>query len=221
MDEAGHETWVPGNSSNQTRIQYAPGNPQSEISFQLNELLCKPPGPWISHWTEAKGENCYGPRGTSPAHGATDLEHPPSSSCGTMTVEACQQKCLDTEGCTAVTVAPQATGEVACYRKADVNLEHCDSGTTFTTYVRSQWLLAGGFNCYDGHGAKDLEHPASADCGIMDVHSCQQKCNNTPNCTGVTWQGSDHSGIGKCYRKADIHISKCDRGTGFDTYLAQ
>ena len=49
------------------------------------------------------------PRGTEPAHGATDLENPPSASCGHMSVESCKEKCMEMDGCTAITIsAPDA-----------------------------------------------------------------------------------------------------------------
>lgn len=223
VDEAGKETWIPGQpgQSNQSQARYTGANPQAAISFELNELLIKPPGPWnTTVWTAIQGENCYGPRGTAPAHGATDLENPPASSCGEMTLADCQQKCLDLPGCQAVTVQPVAGGKVACFRKADVVLEHCDSGTSFDTYVRREWAFAGGFNCYPGHGGDDLETPPSSDCGTMTVRECQSKCESTPKCSGVTWLGEDHSGVGKCYRKANLVPAKCDHGTTFDTYIA-
>ena len=247
LDEAGHETWHEGTGSNQSRIVYEGTNAQAAISFELNELLCKPPGPWSStNWTEAVGENCYGPRGTSPSHGATDLEHPASSSCGTMSLDACRAKCLNTPGCTAVATSPatvaaanESTNDnggisnsggggggggsdslVACYRKADISLEHCDSGTTFSTHVRRQWVLAGGFNCWPGHGAKDVGPNGGGSVGVLSVRACQIKCEATPGCSGVVFQGKAHSGVGNCYLKSDIVPAQCDHGTTFDTYLA-
>eukprot|EP00729_Bicosta_minor_P007225 gene7225-31713_t len=196
------------------------GSPQDAISFELNQLLCKPPGPWsTTNWTKAGGENCYGPRGASPAHGATDLEHPADSSCGTMSLDECKHKCLELPGCTAIAVDPKADGQVDCYRKADVVLGSCDHATTLSTYIRHDWVLAKGFNCYGGHGATDMETPPSADCGTMEVKACQAKCSATPGCTSITWIGSDHSGIGKCYRKKDVVLAKCDTLSGYDTYI--
>jgi hypothetical protein len=223
VDEAGKEMWIVGpvGASNQSRIVYSGANPQAAISVELNKLLIQPPGPWsVTNWTRAKGENCYGPRGTAPAHGATDLESPPSASCGVMSLADCQRKCLELPGCQAVTVAPTPDGKVECYRKADVSLAHCDGATSLDTYVRREWMLAGGFNCYTGHGAVDLEHPPTSDCGTMSVRDCQRKCAVTPGCSAVTWLGADHSGVGKCYRKGSIDLPKCDRLSSFDTYLA-
>lgn len=36
------------------------------------------------------------------------------------------------------------------YRKSDINLGACDAGTTFSTYQRSEWMLAKGYNCWPG-----------------------------------------------------------------------
>lgn len=217
VDVTGKETWVDGTSSNQSRIEYD-GPVQSSIQFELNELLCKPPGPWSSNWTAAIGENCYGPRGTDPAHGATDLENPPSSSCGVMSLAECQQKCINTSGCTGVTVSSAGSGKYNCYRKADLSLRHCDSGTSFDTYVRRNWYLAGGFNCYTGHGALDID--GGKPCGYNTVRECQQICETTPTCSAVVWQGGPHNGFGSCYRKSNIVLSKCDSETEFDTYIS-
>jgi hypothetical protein len=217
LDEAGHENWNSGSGTSQGRISYD-GNSQGKISFLLNELLCKPPGPWgnSTQWSEARGENCYGPRGSAPAHGATDLENPPDSSCGSMSLEECQKKCMELEGCTAVTVSPTSDGKVNCYRKADIVLGSCDSGTDFSTWVRHDWIAAKGFNCWPGHGGTDLD---KTDCGTMSVNDCEAKCLELEECTAIVWAGGDHSGVGQCYRKKDIDLASCDTGTSFDTYL--
>jgi hypothetical protein len=213
VNEAGQEFWHDGQpgQSNQSRVVYD-GAAQEAISFELNQLLCKPPGPWSDTvWAEAKGANCYG------AHGATDLEHPASASCGVMTIAECQQKCLDLPGCTAITTSPADGGKVECYRKADISVRHCDSRTTFDTYVRHEWLLAGGFNCYPGHGADN--RPAELP-DPMTVRDCQHKCSLDTGCSAIVFQGKDHSGVGMCYLKANVDLTKCDEGSSFDTYLA-
>ena len=223
----GVEHWVSGSSSNQSFVQYSGKGAQAAISFELNQLLCQPPGGFIASngvWNAAKGENCYGPRGKSPAHGATDIDT--TTPVGVMSLSECQQKCLETPGCTAVTVSEEKGG-FACYRKADINLRLCDAGTKFSTYVATEWQLARGFNCFGArgsapaHGARDLENPPGSSCGTMDVRSCQQKCSQLKDCNAVTWQGAKHSGVGKCYRKFVDNLKGCDRGTSFDTYLAR
>ena len=42
LDNAGYETWHEGGNANQSRQVYS-GSPQNDISFELNQLLCKPP----------------------------------------------------------------------------------------------------------------------------------------------------------------------------------
>jgi len=91
----------------------------------------------------------------------------------------------------------------------------------------SGWKEAKGYNCYgtrDGgrsyHGATDLENPVSASCGIMPIAACQQKCEQTNGCTGVTVSKTGDAYA--CYRKADIDLSKCDQGGAlgpFDTWV--
>lgn len=214
----GVEHWVSGSTSNQTFVQYSGSNAQGAIDFELNQLLCQPPGGFLRSngvWNMARGENCYGARDNSPAHGATDIDT--TRPVGTISLSECQQRCLDTKGCTAVTVSPKSSGLYDCYRKSDINLRKCDSGTSFSTYVATEWQLAGGYNCWPGHGAKDLLNVK----GVIDVRSCQKQCAKTEGCNAVVWNGKPHSGVGACYLKSVDDLSKCDQGTSFDTYLAR
>ena len=211
--ESGKETWHPGSGSNQSRVVYD-GAAQAAISFELNQLLCKPPGPWGGNWTAAPGFNCY------EGHGATDLE-PGHSSAGTMSLAQCQAKCAGTAGCTSVTVSPAAGGAglVNCYRKADVVLSHCDRRTGFSTYVHRSWAAAGGYNCWAGHGARDIDGGTPGATGLT-VAQCRALCERTEGCGGVVFQGADGSGVGSCYRKAAVDLNECDVGTAFDTHVA-
>lgn len=223
VDEAGNSKWTqcgaPG-CSNQSIIAYASDSSKGDVSFLLNELLCHPPGGFDAfNWTEAAGENCYGPRGDQPAHGATDMETPPSSSAGVMSLAQCQELCSKTPTCTAVTVSDAGNGRVNCFRKKDVALRFCDVGTQYTTYVRETWAYAGGFNCYPGHGGNDLEHPPASSCGTMTLAQCKAACQSTAGCSAVTWKGTDHDGVGPCFRKSDIDLAQCDTGTAYDTFL--
>lgn len=52
-----------------------------------------------------------------------------------MSVAACEQKCDELQGCTGIVVQP-ASGGFSCYRKADIDLSRCDSGTNFDTYLK-------------------------------------------------------------------------------------
>lgn len=189
-DEWGEETWHRGSSSNTTKLDFADGNHQA-IQEQLDDLLCKRPNsvpiPESDGWTKVSTFNCWG------GHGAKDLENPPHSSCGSMTVAACQAKCDSLAGCTGiVTGQSDSNGNVDCYRKGDIQLENCDNKTSFNTYVKSEWTKAKGFNCWgprgsgSGHGAFDLEHPETSSAGNMSLAACQDLCKKTSGCEGIT-----------------------------------
>ena len=58
VNDAGNEIWKPPSSStiyNQSCIIYAAPQTRakSEIGFELNQLLCKAPGPWFNSSTIA------------------------------------------------------------------------------------------------------------------------------------------------------------------------
>ena len=119
----------------------------SSVGATIEKLLCQnpkhgpapgpAPGPSPAGYTKAAGKNCWGSRNGQPAHGAKDLENPPSSSCGDMTIAECEQKCNQLQGCTGIVVEQaQQAGKWSCFRKADIDLSKCDSGTGFDTYVR-------------------------------------------------------------------------------------
>ena len=83
-------------------------------------------------------------------------------------------------------------------------------------------------NCYgdrDGegaHGATDLEEPASGSApgSPMSLHACQQLCDATPGCEGVTTAHSGEGGLVDCFRKGSVDIGKCDLNypSPFDTW---
>jgi hypothetical protein len=220
VDVAGHETWHASTGHNQSRISFDTVTLRSDITFELNQLLCKPSGPWSTKvWVEADGENCYGPRGNEPAHGATDLEHPSSASAGIMSLNECQGKCLELKGCTAVSTIPSQNGNVSCFRKSDVVLGSCDAGTAYTTWVRKEFYGSKGFNCWPNHGADDVFPSKGSNTASITVNECHVLCTNTNSCTGIVFKGADHDGVGDCYLKKNVALSKCDRGTAFDTYL--
>ena len=220
--ESGKETFETVSDSNQTHVYFENDQDKTSVRMLLDDFLCDQPGsssPHNTQWTKAEGENCYGPRGSTASHGADDLESPPSASCGYMNLESCQKKCDDLNDCTAITMSElDGKGFGQCYRKTNIVLSECDSGTSFSTYVRRDWVLSSGSNCYESHGAVDID--ASTSCGYMTTRSCIDRCVSTPGCTGFVMQGTDHSGKGNCYRKSNITISECDHHTStFDTYI--
>ena len=109
----------------------------SSVGNTIEALLCAPPkhgppsppspppSPPGPAWSKAAGKNCWGSRGGQPAHGASDLEQPPSASCGEMSLGACEAKCNALQGCTGIVVAQAAGGLLSCYRKADIHLGQC------------------------------------------------------------------------------------------------
>jgi inosine-uridine nucleoside N-ribohydrolase len=140
----GNNEWVSGPKSNQTYLLLRDAQAAADA---IDTLVCqKPknppapvptPPPVPGSWTEAKGNNCYGTRdGGRTNHGATDLEKPVTASCGIMTIVQCQEACEKTAGCDGITVKETSDSLYSCYRKANINLEKCDHGSTFDTYVK-------------------------------------------------------------------------------------
>ena len=172
-------------------MQYTGKGAQAAISFERNQLLCQPPGGFIASngvWNAAKGENCY----------RTSRQVPRSRRDGHRHHDACRRdvplrvpKCLETRA--APPSVSEEKGGFFHYRKADINLRLCDAGTTYSTYVATEWQLASGFNCFGArgapaHGARDLENPPGSSAGRWTC-SCQQKCSQLKDCNAVTWQG--------------------------------
>jgi hypothetical protein len=143
----GVEHWVGGSASNQTFVQYSGSGAQGKISFELNQLLCQPPGGFFAgngEWNAAHGANCYGPRGNSPAHGATDIDS--TSPVGVLTLPECQQRCLDTAGCTAITVAPKSGGKYDCVSPSSLPR---DVDSTMTSTLSQVSLIRLSFGTLD------------------------------------------------------------------------
>jgi formylglycine-generating enzyme required for sulfatase activity len=91
-------------------------------------------------------------------------------------------------------------------------------GTTVQALGHS-WGLGRGFNCYQGAGATDLEHPQGSSHGQGSLQWCQGSCLNTPNCTGITVSKVSEK-VFECYRRADIVTDLCQWPSQWeDTYL--
>ena len=103
----------------------------------------------------------------------------------------------------------------------------------------TEWIKYGDTNCYDRHGARDLETPpgSAAPGSPMLLAACENLCVATQGCTAVTVSSSSVGpGAGnstlqatitpdqarddevQCYRRAQIQIQRCDHGHGYDTY---
>ena len=97
------------------------------------------------------------------------MESPQGSSAGTnMSVEECQQLCLDSPGCDAIV--------------RDV--------------LNLTWDVHTAINCYRGHGATDLVDGSgsASDCLRMTESECHSQCFLTPGCTGVVLSADNTSG---------------------------
>jgi hypothetical protein len=135
IDGEGHETWDKSwTTNNEVSLWYLNNDRKPGVTNILNDMMCanpsnKPTPTPTKGWTKHSGDNCWG------GHGATDMENPPRSSCGSFdTVAECEAKCTSLSGCTGITVQ-NSGGKFDCYRKKDVNIGSCDHGTSFTTYT--------------------------------------------------------------------------------------
>ena len=129
------------------------GVASAEISPTTSALASSSPASWSRH----AGVDCS----------STDLDVEKQSTfvvsgsnVGNMSLHECQQRCLDTPDCNAVTV--------------DVEI--------------AEWTVHQGANCYSGHGARDLvDGDGTIDsCFAMALEQCRSQCLLTPKCTG--WQ---------------------------------
>lgn len=210
-DEAGHEFFSPGHTRNaQTNFIDTSNPPVAGIEAAIDNILDVVP-PKVDPaatdgWVLGGGVNCW------PGHGANDI--PTTSS--TMSIVDCQALCDKTSGCTGVVTSVDGSS-FRCWMKSDINFAGCQYGTSFSTWVKGDFVEAAGFNCWTGHGAVDMEDPPNSSCGVMSVHACQQKCLATEGCDGITTSPAS-GGLINCYRKGDVQLSACQHGTNFNTW---
>lgn len=138
-DADGHEHFW-GNGTKNAQTDFTSPASAGMIPGAIDGRLDHPPPaqPPYAGWSKHGGDNCYGSRNGQPAHGARDLESPPSAAAGgPMTVAQCQLLCDELPGCTGVTVQRHDGGALFdCYRKADIDLSQCDHGTWFDTWTK-------------------------------------------------------------------------------------
>jgi len=176
-----------------------------------------------SSWTQQKGYNCYS------GHGATEIDKGPI---GKMTVEQCEAKCDEDSTCTAITYATSGAGGSSeeCWRRKEIQLSACDKGSPYDTYMKgsappsppappapappapSGWTQEKGYNCFFGHGASEID---KGPIGKLTVAECEDKCNEVADCTAITYATVG----GDCWRRKDIQLSACDKGSSYDTYI--
>jgi len=80
----------------------------------------------------------------------------------------------------------------------------------------ASWTQKKGLNCYIGHGATQIDDDSLHS---MTISACQKKCDDRPDCTGITVQNSDS----ECFRRKDIVVANCSTefGTDYDTWVKQ
>lgn len=85
--------------------------------------------------------------------------------------------------------------------------------------VAETWTEHSGLNCYEGHGAADLEKTHGQPCGTMSLAECEGFCDKLPGCTGIVM--SSGSGDQACFRRGSIDLSKCDsqQYNNYNTYV--
>jgi hypothetical protein len=85
------------------------------------------------------------------------------------------------------------------------------------------WTEKKGLNCYQGHGATDLEPNPGLPCGTMSLAQCKLKCDDLPGCVAITMSAGGllhQRGEQMCFRRADIDLTRCQRHKGnYNTYI--
>jgi len=80
----------------------------------------------------------------------------------------------------------------------------------------THWGHGYGFNCWPGHGADDIDPPSGASHGSVD--DCKDSCLAYDGCDAITTQ-KENDGTYSCWRKKNIRVDLCDKGTNFDTWV--
>lgn len=159
----------------------------------------------------------------------------------TMTLEECKALCTVSWGgvvpaqpCEGVTVQKSGNG-VFCWRRNLINLTACDDGTAsagYDTWLWSptsqakkpavHWSQHRGLNCWEGHGAVDLELEKGMFFAEITFAECKAACDMNAKCNGIVFAPlpdpfpSEQTPRywGRCFRRGSMDISKCDRPEG-------
>ena len=83
----------------------------------------------------------------------------------------------------------------------------------------TKWAHGRGENCWEGHGATEMESSPGSSCGIMSLEDCKQKCLGLDGCTGITVAPTSEEDEYFCYRRKDVVFGMCDFDTKFDTFV--
>ena len=88
------------------------------------------------------------------------------------------------------------------------------------TPPRIRWKKHKDTNCYQNHGATDLESPVGSSCGSMTLQGCKNYCLTHPaqggKCTAIAFDDSN----GNCYRRANVDLSRCEHTSTFELLIA-
>jgi hypothetical protein len=109
-----------------------------------------------------------------------------------LSLAQCQQKCVATPGCSALT----------------------------TDVVNISWAKHAAHNCYTGHGADELIDGSGTvdECNEMTVAECRTQCVLTPGCSAVVYDNQQDY----CCLRANVTLSRCDKGDAeWDTHTIQ
>ena len=141
VDYYGNENFDTSNTSNNQYHVWIDSSHNGDVTRILDNLICAAPclNPnkgvgGCETYTLNSMKNCYN------GHGAINLENPPYSSAGTMSLYDCQTLCDKTENCDGITVSNNETsipGYINCYRKGNINIDACDGDFTYDTYIKN------------------------------------------------------------------------------------
>ena len=135
VDYYGHENFDTSNTDNNMFQVWIDSDHDGDVTRMLDDIICANPCRsatsvgGCSGYQHYAGSNCYG------GHGADDLEDPPTSSAGTMTLSECMNLCGETSGCDGIVVSPAGDGLVNCYRKGNLNIEECTVDWYYDAYI--------------------------------------------------------------------------------------
>lgn len=74
-----------------------------------------------------------------------------------------------------------------------------------------EYTQHGGLNCFDGHGARNLDADWTEN---VSLQLCEARCAKTSYCTGFAL----HPVKRWCQLRADINVDACQEGTDWDSY---
>jgi formylglycine-generating enzyme required for sulfatase activity len=150
-------------------------------------------------WGMARGYNCY------QGAGATDLETPQGTAYGEVSLADCKQVCLNTAGCTGITVETITGGLVKCYRRKDIVPDLCAYPSEWQdTYLLNHASVAP--KQASGVYASRFDHMNGEDCvwtiinkgdadatALLDISACPVYRNHGQNVGRVfnLWAGHE------------------------------